>query len=83
MSGTKEKSLKSNWACIDCDIKNLPENDLWYTREELLDHLNEVHNGSSLCIGCSEFIDKHESDKGHGWCELCVSLCYDCKGRCA
>jgi hypothetical protein len=49
-----------------------------YTREEVETHIQETHDGWALCKGCGELITTAEYEKGKGWCELCVILCYDC-----
>jgi hypothetical protein len=48
------------------------------TREEVVTHIQETHEGWALCKYCSELITKAEYEKEKGWCELCVILCYDC-----
>jgi hypothetical protein len=58
--------------------KPLPEIEKRYTQEEFLAHLNAVHPGWALCKGCEELIWDSKYERGKGWCDLCVILCYDC-----
>ena len=64
--------------CYVCDIKNSPDKNKWYTREEVRRHIQETHQDWAFCKGCDNLIWKSEYDRGKGWCDLCVILCYDC-----
>jgi hypothetical protein len=64
--------------CAVCDIEDSPDKLTWYTREEVVTHIQETHAGWALCKGCGELITTAEYEKEKGWCELCVILCLDC-----
>ena len=51
---------------------------MWYTREEIDMHIQQIHDGWALCKGCRELITAAESEQGKGWCELCIIRCLDC-----
>jgi len=64
--------------CYVCDIKNSPDNNKWYTREEVRRHIQEKHKDWAFCKGCEKPITKREYDAEKGWCDLCVIQCLDC-----
>jgi len=78
----KQLNNLQRWClCEVCDIKNSPDKNTWYTREELVAHMKENHAGWAFCKGCNELIWKREYDEGKGWCSFCVYACLDCMDR--
>ena len=78
INDTQQIDVARFWNCVICEVKDAPEKDQRYTREEFLAHLNAAHPGYALCKGCEELLSKGQYETGKGWCEMCVILCYDC-----
>jgi len=78
IKNTQQSDVPRFDLCAVCDIEDSPDKLTWYTREEVVTHIQETHAEWALCKGCSELITTAEYEKGKGWCELCVILCLDC-----
>jgi hypothetical protein len=75
---TQQSEVPRFELCAVCDIEDSSDKGTWYTREEVITHIQETHAGWAFCKGCSELITTAEYEQGKGWCEMCVILCYDC-----
>jgi hypothetical protein len=64
-------------SCEGCYLENNPLKVGRYTREQLISHVSEKHNGFGLCKCCLEYTWKPELEKEKGWCGLCVYLDHD------
>jgi hypothetical protein len=64
--------------CAVCDLEDSPDKRTWYTRDEVVTHIQATHAEWALCKGCGELITTAEYEQGKGWCEMCIILCYDC-----
>jgi|tagenome__1003787_1003787.scaffolds.fasta_scaffold17073701_1 hypothetical protein len=81
MSSGKQRVEQPVLQCEGCFLENSPLKVTRYTREQLITHVSEKHNGFGLCKGCLGYTWKRELEAENGWCGLCVDLCYDCMDR--
>jgi hypothetical protein len=75
---TQQTDVPRYELCAVCDLEDAPDKLTCYTREEVITHIQEIHEGWALCKGCLELITTAESEQGKGWCGLCIILCLDC-----
>jgi hypothetical protein len=81
MATDKQPVERPSLSCEGCFLENSPLQVARYTRQQLITHVSEKHNGFGLCKCCLEYTWKRELEAGKGWCGLCVYLCYDCMDR--
>jgi hypothetical protein len=81
MSSDTQPDERPFLSCECCYFENDPLKGARYTREQLITHASEKHNGFGLCKCCLACTWKPELEKEKGWCGLCVSLDHDCIDR--